>query len=61
LVQTCLFASKLSEIFCRIAILDYAGMKDVNADEVAARVIDNSVLDKLQKEKLFDNLFGKKK
>jgi len=43
------------------AILDYAGMKDVNTDEVAAKVIDNSVLDKLQKEKLFDNLFGKKK
>jgi len=43
------------------AILDFAGMKEVNADEVAARVIDNSLLDKLQKEKVFDNLFGKKK
>ncbi len=41
------------------AILDFAGMKDVNADEVAARVIDNSVLDKLQKEKVFDNLRSK--
>ena len=40
-------------------ILDFAGMKEVNADEVAARVIDNSLLDKLQKEKVFENLFGK--
>ena len=43
------------------AILDFAGMKEVNADEVAARVIDSSVLDKLQKEGFFDNLFGKKR
>jgi ABC-type nitrate/sulfonate/bicarbonate transport system substrate-binding protein len=42
------------------AILDFAGIKDVNPDEVAARVIDNSVLEKLQSEKHFDNLFGKK-
>ena len=43
------------------AILDFAGMKEVNADEVAARVIDDSVLDKLQREKVFENLFGKKR
>jgi NitT/TauT family transport system substrate-binding protein len=43
------------------AILDFAGMKEVNADDVAARVIDNSVLDKLQREGFFENLFGKKK
>jgi hypothetical protein len=43
------------------AILDFAGIKDVNPDEVAARVIDNSVLEKLQRENFFDNLFGKKR
>ena len=43
------------------AILDFAGMKEVNADDVAARVIDNSVLDRLQREGFFENLFGKKK
>jgi len=42
-------------------ILDFAGIKDVNPHEVAARVIDNSVLEKLQRKKVFDNLFGKKK
>jgi hypothetical protein len=36
-------------------------MKDVDVDEVTAKVIDNSVLDKLQREKFFDNLFVKTK
>ena len=43
------------------AILDFAGMKEVNPDEVAARVIDNSELDKLQKEQVFEDMFVKKK
>ena len=41
------------------AILGFAGMKDADVNEVTARVIDNSVLDKLQREKFFDNLFAK--
>ncbi len=42
-------------------VLDYAGIKDVAAADVAAKLIDNSVLDKLQKEPLIESLFGKKK
>jgi hypothetical protein len=34
-------------------------MKDVDVDEVTAKVIDDSVLDKLQREKFFDHLFVK--
>ena len=41
--------------------LDYAGIKNVDATDVAAKLIDNSVLDKLQKEPFIENLFGKKK
>jgi hypothetical protein len=36
-------------------------MKDVDVGEVSAKVIDNSVLDKLQREKFFDSLFPKAK
>ena len=36
-------------------------MKDVDVSEVSAKVIDNSVLDKLQREKFFDRLFPKTK
>ena len=43
------------------AILGFAGLKDVDVDEVTTKVIDNSVLDKLQREKFFDNLFAPKK
>jgi NitT/TauT family transport system substrate-binding protein len=42
-------------------VLDYAGIKNVDANEVAAKVIDNSVMDKLQKEPFIESLFGKKK
>jgi len=42
-------------------ILDYAGIKNVDANEVAAKVIDNSVMDKLQKEPFIESLFGKKR
>ena len=41
--------------------LDYAGIKNVDATDVAAKLIDHSVLDKLQKEPFVENLFGKKK
>ncbi|MEX0806057.1 MAG: ABC transporter substrate-binding protein [Candidatus Binatia bacterium] len=43
------------------AILGFAGIKDVEANELTAKVIDNSVLDKLQRERFFDNLFTKTK
>jgi NitT/TauT family transport system substrate-binding protein len=43
------------------AILGFADMKDVDVGEVSAKVIDNSVLDKLQREKFFDSLFPKAK
>ena len=43
------------------AILGFAGMKDVDVDEITAKVIDNSVLDKLQREKFFDGLLLKPK
>ena len=43
------------------AILGFAGMKDVDVDEVTAKVIDNSVLDKLQREKFFEKLSAKAK
>jgi NitT/TauT family transport system substrate-binding protein len=43
------------------AILGFAGMKDVDVDEVTAKAIDNSVLDKLQRDKFFDKLFTKPK
>lgn len=43
------------------AILGFADMKDVDVGEVTAKVIDNSVLDKLQREKFFDSLFSKGK
>ena len=43
------------------AILGFAGMKDVDVDEVTAKVIDNSVLDTLQREKFFEKLFAKTK
>lgn len=43
------------------AILGFAGIKDVDVDEVTAKVIDNSVLDKLQRERFFENLFAKTK
>ena len=43
------------------AILGFAGPKDVDVDEVTTKVIDNSVLDKLQREKFFENLFAPKK
>jgi NitT/TauT family transport system substrate-binding protein len=43
------------------AILGFADMKDVDVGEVTAKVIDNSVLDKLQREKFFDSLFPKAK
>jgi len=43
------------------AILGFAGLKDVDVDEVTTKVIDNSVLDKLQREKFFENLFAPKK
>jgi hypothetical protein len=43
------------------AILTFADMKDVDVGEVTAKVIDNSVLDKLQREKFFDRLFSKTK
>ena len=36
-------------------------MKDVDVDEITAKVIDNSVLDKLQREKFFDGLLLKPK
>ena len=36
-------------------------MKDVDVDEVTAKVIDNSVLDTLQREKFFEKLFAKTK
>ena len=42
-------------------VLDYVGIKDVAAAGVAVKLIDNSVLDKLQKEPLIESLFGKKK
>ena len=42
-------------------VLDYVGIKDVAAADVAAKLIDNSVLDKLQKEPLIESLFGKEK
>ena len=42
-------------------VLDYAGIKDVVVADVVAKLIDNSVLDKLQKESLIESLFGKKK
>jgi NitT/TauT family transport system substrate-binding protein len=38
-------------------ILSFAGLKDVDVDELTTKVIDNSVLDKLQREKFFENLF----
>ena len=40
------------------AILGFAGLKDVDVDEVTTKVIDNSVLDKLQREKFFESLFA---
>ena len=43
------------------AILGFADMKDVDVGEVTAKVIDNSILDKLQREKFFDSLFSKGK
>jgi NitT/TauT family transport system substrate-binding protein len=43
------------------AILGFAGMRDVDVDEVTAKVIDNSVLDTLQREKFFEKLFAKTK
>lgn len=43
------------------AILGFAGMKDADVDEVTAKVIDNTILDKLQREKFFDTLFVKTK
>ena len=43
------------------AILGFAGLKDVDVEEVTTKVIDNSVLDKLQREKFFENLFAPKK
>jgi NitT/TauT family transport system substrate-binding protein len=43
------------------AILGFAGLKDVDVEEVTTKVIDNSVLDKLQREKFFENLFVPKK
>jgi len=43
------------------AILGFAGVKDVDVDEVTAKVIDNSVLDKLQRERFFESLFAKTK
>jgi NitT/TauT family transport system substrate-binding protein len=41
------------------AILGFADIKDVDVGEVTTKVIDNSVLDKLQREKFFDSLFPK--
>jgi NitT/TauT family transport system substrate-binding protein len=67
LEETFTTASKYLEHIPRVdprivpVILDFADMKDVNADQVASSVIDNSVLDKLQKEKVFENLFGPSK
>jgi len=43
------------------AILGFADMRDVDVAEVTAKVIDNSVLDKLQREKFFDSLLPKTK
>jgi NitT/TauT family transport system substrate-binding protein len=40
------------------AILGFAGLKDVDVEEVTTKVIDNSVLDKLQREKFFESLFA---
>ena len=42
-------------------VLEYAGIKNVDPNEVAAKVIDNSVMDKLQKEPYIESLVGKKK
>ena len=43
------------------AILGFAEMKDVDVGDLTARVIDNSVLDKLQREKFFERVFSKTK
>ena len=43
------------------AILGFAGIKDVNPDELTARVIDHRIIDKLQREKFFERLFAKAK
>jgi len=43
-------------------VLDYVGIKDVAAADVAAKLIDNSVLaGQAAKEPLIESLFGKKK
>jgi NitT/TauT family transport system substrate-binding protein len=42
-------------------VLEYAGIKNVDPNEIAAKVIDNSVMDKLQKEPFIESLFGKKR
>jgi NitT/TauT family transport system substrate-binding protein len=43
------------------AILGFADIKDVDVGEVTTKVIDNSVLDKLQREKFFEHVFRKTK
>ena len=43
------------------AILGFADMKDVDPADVAAKAIDDSILDKLQREKFYDTLFPKSK
>ncbi len=39
--------------------LEFANIKDVNADALAAEIIDNSFVDKMIKEKFLEKLFGK--
>jgi NitT/TauT family transport system substrate-binding protein len=43
------------------AILGFADMKDVDVGDLTGKVIDNSVLDKLQREKFFEHVFPKTK
>ncbi len=39
--------------------LEFANIKDVNADALAAELIDNSFVDRMVKEKFLEKLFGK--
>ncbi len=41
-------------------ILRFAGMRDVNPDQVAEKVIDNSIVEQLQREHFIERLFHKK-